>query len=88
MKPSKEVKAYICGRCKRLRSTRNQADKCCLCACGAKKKDWSYFCDACAHRNRLRRARADVKRSKAALAAHETSLAALLAGATTHPRER
>lgn len=69
---AKEVRAFKCAACQRLRSTKERAEKCCTCRCG--KKTVSPHMDACmscTRRNALRRARVDVKRAKETLAVRE-----------------
>ena len=88
---SREVRAFVCGACRRLRTTRKQADRCCLCPCGAKvTQGYWRRCGACGLRNAIRVAKSDVKRARVILAAREARLASLAARTTEpahdHPR--
>jgi hypothetical protein len=69
---AKEVRAFKCVACNRLRSTKEKAEKCCTCLCGARVATKNMdACLACLRRNSLRRAKADVKRAKEVLALRE-----------------
>lgn len=81
MKPkakSREVRAFLCSSCRRIRKTRKQADRCCLCPCGEKvARGFTYHCAACRLRNDIRGAKKDVKRARIALAAREARVSRL-----------
>ena|SRR5579864_8866713 len=86
---SKEVRAFTCGACRRLKKTRERADKCCRCPCGANVSRQFYVrCEDCGRRNAIRAAKAAVKRARFILNAREARVARLLAGTTPrHPKD-
>lgn len=78
------VKAYACGRCERVHAERDDAAACCCCKkcrtpLPVRALSWHVDeCDACMYGERLRYARASVRRSVEALEHDRAKLTRLL----------
>jgi hypothetical protein len=80
VEPSR-IEAFACGQCQLVYREKSEAAECCTCCeCGFKypKSGYGNMCGHCAYGNRLRAARAAVRRAEECLAAEKVRLDKLL----------